>query len=56
MRSIARLCFLFARANWGARGSIGHDSSDSSVFELGCRASNTHFRESPLGIIMRGFR
>ena len=49
MRSIAHLYFLFARA------SIGQDSSDCFVFELRCRASNTHFIVSLLGIIMRGF-
>ena len=56
MMSIADLYFLFARASWGARGSIGHDSSDCSVFELRCRASDTHFIESPLGITLRRFR
>ena len=56
MRSIAHLYFLFARAIWGARGPIGPDSSDYSVFELRCRASKTHFIESPLGIIMRWFK
>ena len=56
MRSIAQLYFLFARANWGAGASIGHDSLDCSVFELGCRSSNTHFIESPLSIMMRGFK
>ena len=56
MRSIAHLSFLFARASCGARGSIGQDSSDCSVLELRCRASNTHLMETPLGIIMIGFR
>ena len=46
-RSIADLYFSFARANCGARGSIGQDSSDCFVFELRCRASNTHFVVSP---------
>ena len=50
LRSIADLYFLLARANCGARGSIGQDSSDCSVFELRCRASNTHFIVSPLGL------
>ena len=53
---IVLLHFLFARASWGARGSIGYDSSDCSVFELRFRASNTQFIESPLGIRMTGFR
>ena len=54
--SIAHLYFLFARANCGARDSIGQESSDCSVLELRCRASNTHLLESPLGIIIRGFK
>ena len=56
IRSIAELYFLFARANYGASGSIGQDSSDCSVFELRCRASNTRFMVSPLGIMIRGFK
>ena len=56
IRSFADLYFLFARAICEARGSIGYDSSDCSVLELRCRASNTHFIVSPLGIIMRGFK
>ena len=56
IRSIADLYFLFARANCGARGSIGQDPSNCSVFELRCRASNTHFIVSPLGIMIRGFK
>ena len=56
MRSIAHLYFLYALANCGERGSIGQDSSDCSVLELRCRVSNTHLVESPLGIIIRGFK
>ena len=54
--SIAHLYFLFARANCGANDSMGHDSSDCSALEYKCLASNTHLIESPLGIIMRGFK
>ena len=56
IRSIADLYFLLARANCGAGGSIGQDSSDCSVLVLRCRASNTHFQVSPLEIIIRGFK
>ena len=56
MRSIAHLYFLFALANCEARGSIGQDSSDCSVLELGRLASSTHLIESPLGITMKGFK
>ena len=56
MESIAHLYFLFARANCGARSSIGQDSSDCSVLELRCRASNPHLVESALGIIIRGLK
>ena len=35
---------------------MGQDSSGCSVFELKCRASNTHLIESPLGILIRGFK
>ena len=54
MMSIAHLYSLFARANREARGSIGQDSSDCSVFELRWRASNTDLIESPLGMIISG--
>ena len=47
--------FFVARANWGAKGSIGKDSSDCSVFQSRFRASNTHLIESLFGIIMREF-
>ena len=53
MKSIAHLCFLLARVNWGAVGSIGQGSSDCSL--LMCRASFTHLIEPPFGIIMRRF-
>ena len=56
MRSSALLYFLFARASCGARGSIGQNSSDGFVFELRCRASNTHLIESLFGNIMRGVK
>ena len=53
---MADLYILFAPASCGARGSIGQDSSDWSVLELRWRASSTHLIESPLGIIIRGFK
>ena len=50
------LYFLLALANWGAKGSIGQDSSSWFVFELRCLASRTTFIASPLGIMIKGFK
>ena len=50
------LYFLLALANRGAKGSMGQDSSSWLVFEFKSFASRTNFIESPLGIIIKGFR
>ena len=56
MRSIADLYVLFALANWGANGSIGHDSNVWFVHEFKCLASKTILIVSPLGIMINGFK
>ena len=53
VRSIAYLYFLFARGNYGSKVSMGQDTPDCYALELGRRASNTRFIESPLGIIKK---